>query len=413
MDEKEIQQKSDSGLVSVYLKRMEMIINDSSMIFFNKADVSQNYAFPNASLNVPTERASIVFGFYMINYELKSDNKEARFHLRFNKTPVRETHQWSGNKISCLTGAFAERQPVRSTDLSVVYSSNEDGSISEIKKQTFQIGSLTLPDGPVFKSYLKDSQSLFKNSNWDYINKLFLEVNSNMEESGIYVILYTVNVEIPTPAPNTKFAIRLHISNKPVSETLIVKKGVSKFSAQFAYAVNLGQGVSTIGLQYKYDGENAINAESKDHKVLSISAFALPRTAQMENCILTKRVELFDGQWRDFGFKKQLDIPSRRQKSAVLVIYNVGLNVDKRELSIALSVDGKITKNNISTSNYTQRASIQGYALLLLTEGSHIIDLKYYVHFTNNEELANKRISYDPSLRDTDDLVSMQIIILE
>jgi hypothetical protein len=411
MNEKEVKEKSDSGLVSVHTKRLETFINDSSIIFFNKAVVTQNYAFPNASFDLPTEKPSIVLGFYMINYELKSDNKEARFYLRFNNLPVKETQQWSSTKTSCLTGAFAERQSTKSTDLSIVYSSGEDGSISEKKQQTFLIGSITLPDGPVLKSYLKNNQPLSKNSNWDNINNLFLDVSSSNVESSLYVILYTVSVEISDP--KAKLGTRLQISNKPVGETLFIQKGVTKFSAHCAYAVELAQGTSNIGIQYRYDGDNAISAENKGHKVLSISAFALPKTAQLENCKLFKKVDLFDGQWRDFGFRQQIDIANRRQKSAVLVLYHVNLDVYKRELSIALSIDGKIVKNNISTSNYTERATIQGYSVHLLPEGSHTFDLKYFVHYTSDEELANQKISYDPLDKEGDEVVFMQIIVLE
>jgi len=139
MDALEINEKSDTGKILTNLKRMEQIINDSNIVYFNKSPSGSNifFEFPKARMEISNEVASIVFGFYMVNYELQNEQKKATFFMKFNGAPIKESRQTTNVKNTVLTGAFAQKQPQKSTSLSVEYAAADNGSIAESRQESF------------------------------------------------------------------------------------------------------------------------------------------------------------------------------------------------------------------------------------------------------------------------------------
>ena len=96
-----------------------------------------------------------------------------------------------------------------------------------------------------------------------------------------------------------------------------------------------------------------------------------------------------------------------------MILYHINLGVFKQKISFAVSINGKRFKNDISTSNDTDRANIQGYGVYLLKGGVYNIDLQYFLTADNSK---NAMITYDPSVngqKATDDSISLQIILLD
>jgi hypothetical protein len=416
MDDVEIKEKSDTGKVLTNIKRMEMIINSSNIVYFNKSPSGANifFQFPKASIEVPTEVPSIVFGFYMVNYELNAEKKKATFFFKFNNAAVKETRQCASVKSTVLTAAFAQRQPQKSTSLSVEYAAAVNGSIAENRQESFHFGSLRIPDGTVVKSFMNSNYGLIKSGKWTDIPNLNLEINYKNNENGIFVILYSLAFPIPNANDNIEFATRLKYAGKSISETSFVSKGVTDFTVHGAIATNAVMGIQYANIEYKYNGGSNIPISASDpNQVLSISAFILPKSAILEDCRLNSKLSLQEGRWKDFGFKKQISIPSNREKSTILVIYHVALTVNRKKLSIALSINGKTFKNNIVSSNYSERANIQGYAVHILSGGLHNFDLKYLVHPSSDPQIAGRQVDYDPNDKFADESVFMQLILLE
>jgi hypothetical protein len=397
-------------LIGVILKRLEMKINKSNTIYFNKSPPGDFTIFPEASIEVPTEKESIVFGFYMINYELTKE-KKGIFAMKFNGSLITESKQIASTQCTVMTGAFAVIQQVKSTSLSVLYNVQSDGSVAESKQQSFHFGVIKMPQGSVFKSFFHGNASLVKTNKWSDFPSLNLEISSDNIENSLFVIMYSVS--LPLPRKDAEFGTRLRFANKKIPETMIVNKNASYFTAHAAYAVEGVVGTQTASLEYWYNSDAPIEVAKNNAQLYSITAFALPKSAILENCKLEKRLSLSEGEWRNFGFKKTIYIPSQRSKSTILVIYHVSLLVNGRKFSVALSINGKTFKNNVSSSDLTDMANIQGYAVEILPGGEYTFDLKYLLHLRSNPALSTSTISYDPFDKLSNDSVSMQIIILE
>jgi hypothetical protein len=416
MDAIEINEKSDTGKVIINLKRLEQIINDANTVYFNKSPSGSNifFEFPKANMEISNEVASIVFGFYMVNYEMKNEQKKATFFMKFNGAPVKESKQSTNVKSTVLTGAFAQKQPKKSTSLSVEYAAADNGSISESRQESFYFASVRVPDGTVVKSFLNGNTSINKSVRFTEVPNLNLQLRYNDHENAIFVILYSLTFPIPDASENIELATRLKYAGKEIPETVFVSKGVTEFTVHGAYAVNAVMGNQYASVEYKYNGSSAIPIGVSDsNQIHSITAFILPKTAILEECRLNSKFKLREGSWKDFGFKKQISIPGNRERTTILVIYHVSLTVNKRKLSVALSVNGKTSTKYTFSSNYSQRANIQGYGVQILTGGLYTFDLKYLIQPTNDPQLASQTIDYDPADKMADESIFMQIILLE
>ena len=415
MDNAEINEKSDTGTIKINLKRLEMIVNQANSVYFNKSPESDFFQFPLAVMDIPTDKESIVLGFYMINYELKSDNKKATFFLKFNGAPVKETRQISVAKTAVLTGAFAIKQQVKSTRLSVDYGSKEAGSIEENKNQSFHFGAIQIPGNTVLKSVLSTSTTINKSLKWTPIPNLYLRINNTTGDNQLVVLMYTISIPIQNFNQATEFGTRLKYGNRELSDTSFISKGLSHYSAHCAYALNIEKGTQDVQLEYKYNDDSPLSTSPSDKdQVYSLTAFYLPSTSMLENCKLDIKFNLSTfGRWKNVGFKKEITIPPKREKSSVLILYHINLGVFKQKISFAVSINGKRFKNDISTSNDTDRANIQGYGVYLLKGGVYNIDLQYFLTADNSK---NAMITYDPSVngqKATDDSISLQIILLD
>jgi hypothetical protein len=414
MDEVVINDKSDAGETKVSLKRLEMIINEANTVYFNKSPESEFFPFPHATMDLPTEKKSIVVGFYMVNYELKSDNKKTTFFLKFNGSPIKESKQISLAKSAVLTGAFAWRQDIKSTSLSVEYGAKDAGSIEENKNQSFHFGAIQIPDGPVLKNYLNTSITLNKSPRWTPVPNLYLRINNDKADNQLVVIMYSISIPIQNANEGTEFGTRLKYGNRDLTETSFLSKGLAHYSAHGAYAIEIEKGSQDALLEYKYTGDIAISTSPSDNnQVISLTTYFLPSTAMLENCKLDGKFNFVENRWKNLGFKKQINIPPKRAKATVLVLYHVNLSINKRKLSVALTINGKKFKNNISTANYTERANIQGYGVFFLKGGVYNFDIQYLLHPANGQA---PQIDYDPNEKgDTsnDESIYMQIILLD
>jgi len=414
MDKIDINDKSDSGAIKINLKRLEMIINQANTVYFNKSPEKDFFQFPRAVMDIPTEKDSIVLGFYMINYELKSDKKKATFFLKFNGAPVKETRQISYAKSAVLTGAFAINQSVKSTSLSVDYGSKDAGSIEENKNQSFHFGAIQMPSGTVLKTNLSTSTTINKSLKWTTFPNMYLRINNSKGDNQLIVIMYTISIPIKNFNESTEFGTRFKYGNREIPDSSFVSKGLSHYSAHCAYALNVEKGTQDLLIEYKYNDDNPLTTSPSDkNQVYSLTAFYLPSTAILENCKLDLKSKFVEGRWKKLGFKKEITIPPKREKSSVLILYHVNLSVYKRKLSMAISINEKRFKNNIATSNYTERANIQGYGVFLLKGGVYNIDLQYFLHADNGN---TSKIDYDPSVggqKSNDESISLQIILLD
>lgn len=390
-------QKENSNNAHVHVKRVEEFNIENTNGKFTSPDV--------ASLEYSVDSEKLVFGFYLVSYELEKGG-EIFYKMNMNKREMPETRSSLALvKRYTQSGAFGEMfNPGKDPNckLRLSYVSNTPGKIkTDTKDFNFSFGSITMKPGAVFKRFNLNKIEFAKSDEFATIQDFELNVKNDSGKPKNFMVLYTLSFLINK---KVDFQSRLVLNGERQINTNSFMGGVAEVGVHNGNVFNLQAGDNKVEIEYKYTGQSISLSDVTDNKYTqAMYAFELPDDAIVNMYKLDKPIPLETaGAWKPMQIDGKFNLTS---KKTALIIYHINVKTDKKLFKARVRINNSYNKKSIILTEGLKYGYAHAYVAKVLKPGQYNVDLEY---------LGESKNVYSPELSEVSgESIFMQVVLLD
>lgn len=391
-------QKEKANKSHVHVKRIEE---------YKVVNTEGSFMSPEpANIKFSIEDSRLVFGFFLISYNLDT-NGEILFKMKFNNKEIPETRHAIGNiKSYTSSGAFGEVYNSvgenQSTDLSVNYISNVPGIIKTSSEDyNFSFGAVTFAPGGVFKRFNLNKIELSKSDEFNVIQDFNLNIKNSAALPRYFMVMYTISFLVNS---NISFQSRIKMNGTAEKNSNSHIGLVAEVGVHNGKVFSLPPGDNKVEIEYKYSGDSLTITDTSNNKfVQSIYAFELPEETVVHNFKLEKPLSLNTNKdWRPMGIEGKFTIGS---KKTALIIYHLNILTNNKLLKARIRLNNRFNKKSVIYTEGLEYAYGQAYVVKVLKPDTYSIDIEISSLSTN---------TYTPELAEVNnESIFIQVILLD